>query len=49
MCTWERGSSGVDLYENRLTLPVLLHGVDADVVEVTGAKVSQGHGGLGVG
>lgn len=43
MCTLRRRSSSVDLYKNRLTLLVLLHGVDADVVKQTGAKVNQGH------
>lgn len=46
MSTLRRRSSSVDLYKNRLTLLVLFHGVDADVVKQTGAKVNQGHGRL---
>lgn len=46
MFTWRRRSTGVDLYENRLALLVLLHSVDADVVKKTRAKVDQVHWGL---
>lgn len=46
MSTLRRRSSSVDLYKNRLTLLVLFHGIDADVVKQTGAKVNQGHGRL---
>lgn len=43
MCTWCSRSYSVDLYKNRLTLLVLLHSIDGDVVKKTGAKVNQVH------
>lgn len=43
MCTWQRRAISGDLYENRLALLVLLHSVDADVVQQARLKVNQVH------
>lgn len=41
--TWQGISSSVDLYEDRLALQAVLHGIDADVVANARSKVTQGH------
>lgn len=46
--TWCWLSGRVDLDEDGLALLVLLHSVNADVVEQARSKVNQGHGGLSV-
>ena len=45
MSTWLELSCSVDLDEHGHALLVLLHGIDADVVEQAGAEVAQGHRG----
>lgn len=39
----------MNLQKDRFALPLSLHGVDADVVKQTGAKVHQGDRGLRLG
>lgn len=42
--TWQWSSSCVDLHKDGLALQAVLHGVDADVVQLPGQEVAQSHG-----